>query len=425
MIYLHENKQHNIPQETIHAIPTLITELEFKKILKNFFNQNNSDQPTDLITNKKTSEIDKNILEDSKFDEINIYKKNNIINNFDTLFNNINDIFYFDTHNKLIKNFNKIKNQNKLENSFPNTLIVYQNYLIFIQDINLDNFNLNIKKLSKENFDLFIDQDFNDQKNQNKIFFLNKNSFKEHPYELNTSNIESIKTSCNILKNQIKSKFNFENFIFHQNDLKKHQNIDQNIHNLSNLENIYKNKFSLIEENLKFIEITNTNNFPDSKSLATVLKEKIICFKQDGVFHLEFAIRPKQLGPINIILKSYESKIKLHISSDNLEIRNILKSSLEELRQSLLENGIFLDSAIISNNLTKDISYQRADNIYNNIEYQKQNSSNEKKNNFMKEKKRNKKEYLNLNSITKYDVYKKEIQYILDNKYQKTIDIYA
>ncbi|AFA40920.1 FliK family flagellar hook-length control protein [Wigglesworthia glossinidia endosymbiont of Glossina morsitans morsitans (Yale colony)] len=420
MICLNEdNILHNI-QDVINVIPEITDKLEFKKILKNIFEKSFFNQFNTSIFDEKNVQKYFNDSEILKTEKSNFNEENNTLYNFSMSKNDIQNLFNSKIDNTLNKNFNKKIKKDILENYFSENYIFNNNQnLIFSKDFDLDH--LNSANQSPKSCFLSIDQnDYIQLKQNKKIFLVNKNIFEKCISNLKNENIEKSYQNIEIKKNL---ELIFENF----NQDNRQKNINQKFNNLSDLQDIYymnTNEFSSITESKNFVQTLYIKNFDDLKSWMNLVKEKIAFFKKDGVFHLEFKIHPKNLGSINVILKSYKSKLKLHVFSEHSEVRGVLKSSLEELRKSLLDNGILLDSAMISNHFIKDFLHYKSDNIFNNIENQNQYRLNEKNNEFNKDRKKNKKEQLNLNKIENDNIYKNKIQYIFNQDHTR-IDMYA
>lgn len=419
MIYLNENNiLHNI-QEAINVIPEITNKLEFQKILENifeksFFNQFN----TEIFDSKDVQKF--NSSEILNTNKSNSNEDNDISDSFNMSKNEIQNLLNSKIDNKLKKNFNKKIKTDILENFFSENYIFNDNQsLIFSKDFDLSHLNSENIQLSKDRFLFTNHNDYTPSKQNTKNFSVNKKIFERCISNLKNENIEKLYQNTEI-KNNL--EFIFKNF-----NQENQKNINQKFNNLSNLQDIHymnTNEFFSITEDAKFVQTLYIKNFDDLKSWVNVVKEKIAFFKKDGVFHLEFKIHPKNLGSINVILKSYKSKLKLHVFSEHSEVRNILKSSLEELRKSLLDNGILLDSAMISNHCIKDFIHYKSDNIFNNIENQNQYRLNEKNNDFTKERKKNKKEQINLDKLKNNSIYKNKIQYIFNQDHTR-IDMYA
>src|SRR5205823_11324611 len=60
----------------------------------------------------------------------------------------------------------------------------------------------------------------------------------------------------------------------------------------------------------------------------------------DGSYRLNLHLRPAELGPVNLEIQIHHGVVELHMGAENEHARELLSSSLEDLRRDLTQAGL-------------------------------------------------------------------------------------
>ena len=74
------------------------------------------------------------------------------------------------------------------------------------------------------------------------------------------------------------------------------------------------------------------------------LAQRFVSKVQDGTYKLEFDLKPRDLGKIEVIMEYRDGKLDAILSSANSVTRDILSEGINRLRDSLMSSGVNLSS---------------------------------------------------------------------------------
>ena len=85
------------------------------------------------------------------------------------------------------------------------------------------------------------------------------------------------------------------------------------------------------------------------------LAQRFVSKVQDGTYKLEFDLKPRDLGKIEVIMEYRDGKLDATLSSVNSVTRDILSEGLNRLRDSLMSSGVNLSSLDVASDSERSL----------------------------------------------------------------------
>lgn len=77
------------------------------------------------------------------------------------------------------------------------------------------------------------------------------------------------------------------------------------------------------------------------------LGQQVAMFTRNGIHNAELRLNPAELGVLKINLRMSNDQASLHFVSENHQVRSVLEAAMPQLRTSLAESGINLDTSSV------------------------------------------------------------------------------
>jgi flagellar hook-length control protein FliK len=85
------------------------------------------------------------------------------------------------------------------------------------------------------------------------------------------------------------------------------------------------------------------------------LAQRFVSKVHDGTYKLEFDLKPRDLGKIEVIMEYRDGKLDATLSSVNSVTRDILSEGLNRLRDSLMSSGVNLSSLDVASDSERSL----------------------------------------------------------------------